>query len=193
MILTALSFVVALATVWNLRMTGVTIANDATCGYTEHSHSDECLENGVQICTVEEHIHKIACYSDPDADVETSDVWEATLPTLTGNKGEDIVLIAQSQIGYTESERNYEVSEDGEEKNGITRYGQWYGNPYGDWENMFVAFCLRYAGVSEKLINSGAFEKLHKAGIFDLYVKINVEANGERALEIVRRSDIQVS
>lgn len=49
-----------------------------------------------------------------------------------------------------------------------------------------------HASSAEKLINSGAFEKLHKAGIFDLYVKINVAANGERTLEIVRRSDIQV-
>jgi stage III sporulation protein SpoIIIAA len=49
-----------------------------------------------------------------------------------------------------------------------------------------------HASSAEKLINSGAFEKLHKAEIFDLYVKINVAANGERALEIVRRSDIQV-
>ena len=32
LILTALSLVVALATVWNLRMTGITIANSATCG-----------------------------------------------------------------------------------------------------------------------------------------------------------------
>ena len=35
-ILTALSLIVALVTVWNLRMTGVTIANSASCGYEEH-------------------------------------------------------------------------------------------------------------------------------------------------------------
>ncbi|MBQ2707633.1 MAG: LPXTG cell wall anchor domain-containing protein, partial [Clostridia bacterium] len=29
---------------------------------------------------------------------------------------------------------------------GITRYGQWYGNPYGDWSAMFAAFCLHFAG-----------------------------------------------
>ena len=36
-----LSFVVALVTVWNLRMTGVTIANSASCGYEEHQHTQE--------------------------------------------------------------------------------------------------------------------------------------------------------
>lgn len=50
-----------------------------------------------------------------------------------------------------------------------------------------------HASSAERLINSGAFERLHKAGIFDLYVKINVVANGERRLEIVRRSDILCS
>ena len=37
--LTALSLIVALVTVWNLRMTGVTMANGAACGHEEHRHS----------------------------------------------------------------------------------------------------------------------------------------------------------
>ena len=195
-VLTALSVVVALFTVWNLRMTGITIANGAACGYEEHYHTEECPHEKVLICQgheqapedvpqvaeatpdipqapteaeeihtedcyeihyqcpIEEHIHKIACYCDPAADLETPEIWEATLPELTGSKGEDLVLIAQSQLGYEESGRNFELDEDGVTKCGITRYGQWYGNPYGDWANMFTAFCLRYAGFSEDLVNS---------------------------------------
>ena len=49
-ILTALSLIVALVTVWNLRMTGVTIANSASCGYEEHQHSEECLAETTIIC-----------------------------------------------------------------------------------------------------------------------------------------------
>lgn len=156
-ILTALSLVVALVTIWNLRMTGVTIANSASCGYAEHQHTDECSQNN---CGIVEHIHTPSCYSDPSADVEKAEDWEATLPKLTGEKGSDVLLIAQSQIGYTESEKNYVLSEDGKSRKGITRYGQWYGNPYGDWANMFTLFCLRYAGVSEELISSSAQEML---------------------------------
>ena len=155
-ILIAMSFIVALVTVWNLRMTGVTIANDATCGYEEHLHIEECFEDDTLICGYGEHIHNISCYSDSKADVETAEVWEATLPELVGEKGSDLLSIAQSQLGYTESEKNYTLAEDGEMKRGITRYGQWYGNPYGEWANMFTSFCLRYAGVSEELLNSGA-------------------------------------
>lgn len=30
---------------------------------------------------------------------------------------------------------------------GYTRYGAWCGEPYGDWNVMFLSFCLHYAGV----------------------------------------------
>ena len=221
MILTALSLIVALGTVWSLRMTGVTIANGATCAYEEHLHTEECApetalicgyslpeaaavpaedpEQGketaetepaeepaetesaedpaeepaeteesetvhthteecygtVYACGLEEHVHQLACFSDPTADTETAETWEATLPKLTGKVGEDILLVARSQLGYQESEKNYVLAEDGESKAGITRYGQWYGNPYGDWANMFTSFCLRYAGLPDSFINSG--------------------------------------
>lgn len=168
-ILTALSLVVALVTVWSLRMTGVTVANDASCGYKEHRHTEECMQGDTLICGYEEHIHNISCYSEPKADVETAEDWEATLPVLDGVKGSDILSIAQSQLGYTESEKNYKLAGDGKTKCGITRYGQWYGNPYGDWANMFTSFCLKYAGVSEELVNSGAEVMLTKWQESELY------------------------
>ena len=59
-ILTALSLIVALVTVWNLRMTGVAIANGATCGIEEHLHTEECGQNN---CGIAEHIHSLSCYS----------------------------------------------------------------------------------------------------------------------------------
>ena len=147
-ILTALSLIVALGTVWNLRMTGVTIANAATCGYVEHQHTEECLRDDALICGYEEHIHSVSCYSDPSADVETAEIWEQTLPADLGKYwSENLSRIAVSQIGITESENNYIIAGDGETKQGITRYGQWYGNPYGEWSAMFAAFCLHYADI----------------------------------------------
>ena len=152
-ILTALSLIVALVTVWNLRMTGVTIANGATCGYEEHQHTEECLQDDALICGYEEHIHTISCYSDPAADVETAKDWEASLPDDLGKYwSENLARIALSQIGVTESEKNYILADDGETKQGITRYGQWYGNPHGDWSAMFAAFCLHYADVPQDAI-----------------------------------------
>ena len=65
---------------------------------------------------------------------------------LTGIWAEDLTMIAETQIGVKESTANFTLSENGERK-GITRYGQWYGEPYGDWDAMFVSFCLNYAEV----------------------------------------------
>ena len=42
-ILTVLSIFVAAGIAWNLRMTGITLVNDACCGYEEHRHTEECM------------------------------------------------------------------------------------------------------------------------------------------------------
>ncbi|MCD8130467.1 MAG: CHAP domain-containing protein, partial [Lachnospiraceae bacterium] len=111
------------------------------------------------VCGMEEHIHTVDCLSDDEADVETASDWEATLPGLTGNRAFDVVAVAQSQLGYTESVRNFILDEDGVTWRGYTRYGAWYGNEYGSWDAMFAAFCLHYAGVEEEEfpVNSGAY------------------------------------
>ena len=120
------------------------------CGKDAHTHGEACWNaNGEFVCGQEEHIHSLACYVDPDADVETAERWEQTFAgvTLTGNWRQDTLAIAETQLGYAESTKNYVVAEDGETVKGYTRYGAWCGEPYGDWNVMFLTFCLHYAGV----------------------------------------------
>lgn len=120
------------------------------CGKDAHTHGEACRdENGELVCGTEEHTHSLACYADPDADVETAELWEQTFAgvTLTGNWRQDTLAIAETQLGYAESTKNYVVAEDGETVKGYTRYGAWCGEPYGDWNVMFLTFCLHYAGV----------------------------------------------
>ena len=102
----------------------------------------------VQICGEEEHVHSLICYSDPEADLETEEIWRQTIPPLTGDPGADMVRVAESQMNYRESARNYQVTGT-EQIKGCSRYGQWYGDVYGDWGTMFVSFCMNYAGVEE--------------------------------------------
>ena len=179
-ILTVLSLLVAVGVSWNLRMTGITLVNDACCGYTEHLHTEECLaqntvsdhdeeglphtpadeccQNDYQ-CGYDEHLHSLACYSTPKADVETLLDWQQAFETYpySGDLREDLVGIAKTQVGYTESALNFEADNDGE-RHGYTRYGAWYGAPYTEWSAMFVSFCLHYAGanLNEYPISSGA-------------------------------------
>ncbi|MBE6727186.1 MAG: hypothetical protein E7562_00895 [Ruminococcaceae bacterium] len=154
-----LSLITVLCVFWYLKQTGITLAGDAFCGIKEHIHSDECKS----ACELEEHIHIESCYSDITADLETADDWEASFANINRatTTAENIVLLAKSQLGCKESEINFQVSADGIRR-GITRYGQWYGNPYGDWSAMFASFCLYYAGVEDVPKNAGPQSMLLK-------------------------------
>lgn len=125
------------------------------CGKSEgeaHVHTDACYEEQL-ICGIEEHTHTADCYADSTADVETASVWERTLPKkLTGNWVDDLIAVAESQLGYKESAVNFVLAADGETRRGYTRYGQWYGAPYSDWCAMFVSFCLNYSEIPKDAI-----------------------------------------
>lgn len=133
----------------------------------DHEHADTCYEEKLT-CEKPEHTHGLACYADLSADLESAAGWEATLPELTGYYEQDMLAIAQSQMGYTESARNYVVSEDNSIR-GYTRYGAWYGIPYGDWCAMFVSFCMHYAGVEEIPTNAHCPSWVYQLQELDLY------------------------
>lgn len=118
-----------------------------------HYHTDDCYEE-VLTCGLEEHHHTVNCLADPLADVEDESEWLAkTNTTLSGLWTEDLLAVAQSQLGYTQSEKNFEVdADDGQTVRHYTRYGEWYGNPYGEWDVMFLSYCLNYAGIPQSAI-----------------------------------------
>jgi len=152
------------------------VENTLLCPLEEgegHTHTDACYRDGERVLSCgleegEEHTHGNGCYilklsctqpegfarevqhENPDKDLETEEDWLATLPTAT--EGEPrltrLVSIARSQLGYEESRENYLIYSNGEHY-GYSRYGEWYGIPYGEWCAMFVSFCLHYAGIEE--------------------------------------------
>ena len=148
-----ISLAVVLLVFWWLKLTGITLAGEAFCGISEHEHNDSCIAE----CTLTEHIHTASCYSDITADVETREEWEKTVPLMDENMSvlNKIVFIACSQIGYKESELNFNVDLN-LVRRGYTRYGDWYGNSYADWNTVFVSFCLHYAGMRDLPMNAGA-------------------------------------
>ena len=118
-----------------------------------HYHTDDCYEE-VLTCGLEEHHHTVNCLADPLADVEDESEWLAkTNTTLSGDWSADLLTVAQSQLGYTQSEKNFELdADDGVTVRHYTRYGEWYGNPYGEWDVMFLSYCLNYAGIPQSAI-----------------------------------------
>ena len=189
-----LALIVATGVTWRLKLTGMSMSNEVYCGKDEHTHTDACyrvvpesevtasdviveddtVASGfvkILICEKEEHIHSMACMSDETADLEKEEDWDRMTSELRlkgVSYAQDLKAIAESQVGYQESTRNFVVPEVTTKKNGISRYGQWYGNPYGDWNTMFVAYCLHQAGVSPEVVpyNSGV-----EAWIVDLTKK----------------------
>ena len=118
-------------------------------GYTVHHHTAECYGK-VLICGKEEHEHTAACLVNPNAEIDAE--YDAKTPDRTNvDWAQDMVLVARSQLGYTESKAD--VDEDG---NGYTMYAdQYYKDKpmvYADWDSTFVAYCLYHAGVPQDII-----------------------------------------
>ena len=119
-----------------------------------HHHTDACYEE-VLTCPLPEHHHTVACLSDTSADVETPEEWQAANAeaVMTGNWDEDLLSVAKTQLGYEQSEKNFEIDPaDGVTLHYYSRYGQSYGNPYGEWDVMFLSYCLKYAGIPQSAI-----------------------------------------
>ena len=116
-----------------------------------HVHSDACYYvEKVFTCDKPEHEHTLKCFANPTANLENPEIWERPFQTmeLTGNWREDVISVAQTQLGYTESSANYIVDEfDDTRIHGYTRYGAWYGYPYSEWCAMFCSFVYHYAEV----------------------------------------------
>ena len=109
------------------------------CGKTEHIHNDD-------LCTV-----------DPANKRETPEQWEESLPDhYTGQLAADLLLVAQSQLGYTESATDLQADSEGN-LHGYTRYGDFAGSPHSSWNDAFIAFCMHYT-------DSTAFASLSATG-----------------------------
>lgn len=184
------SLVLAICVFWWLKLIGITKAGEAFCGMDEHVHEGECTVSTLDCdlahehaddcyvteytCGKKEHVHVSTCYSDLNADLETEKDWKATMKDVQfrPNALDNVLSVAYSQIGYTESKLNFRLTDTGD-RNGYTRYGEWYGNPYGNWSTMFVSFCLKYAGVTGIPLNAGAEALKIRWESFGLYEDVD--------------------
>lgn len=66
----------------------------------------------------------------------------------TGDSLEDLIAVAQTQIGYMEGDLSGEIPGD----NDCTKYGAWYPMNNNAWCAMFVSWCADQAGISTSVI-----------------------------------------
>jgi hypothetical protein len=151
-----IALLVAIIVFWCLKLVGITITSEALCELEEHTHVSSCYTGDELTCLKPEHTHSTECFPEKSADTETSADWKKTLEKviITNNLNENLVGVATSQVGYTESSRNYEYNAFAE-KNNYTRYGEWYGSPYANWNTLFVSFCIDNANIK----NAESLEK----------------------------------
>ena len=172
-----LACAVVFCTTYALILPAITLSAEPKCGLEEHTHTEDCYETRLvcgqaedpetdpagsqeaagpahvhtdacyeQVLTCEkpEHTHTDACWSDPAAAEDPKD-WEPQ--GLTGDWNRDTLAIALAQEGYRPSEDYFTVDDTGEHI-GYTRYGDWSGDPFGEWNLSFAAFCLHFAGAA---------------------------------------------
>lgn len=125
--------------------------------------------------------HSLPC---PVREAESRSQWERTFADVRMSEdwAENLLMIADTQLGYRESEENFIIDADGK-KQGYTRYGDWYGANYREWCAMFVSFCLHYAEIPEHYFpqqaNCAKWVKALKAE--ELYIGArNQKENGEK-------------
>lgn len=154
-----IAILVAIIVFWCLKIIGITVTSDALCELEDHTHISTCYSDGELICAKPEHTHSSECFPENNTDTETSYDWKKTFEkvTITNDIVENLISIAGTQVGYTESSQNYEYNALAE-KHSYTRYGEWYGSSYGEWNTLFVSFCLNYANIndSDSLISASA-------------------------------------
>ena len=117
----------------------------------EVSAAPAAAEETVDPASTEEPVNEEDAERDPEADTEDASDWEELFREIeqTGVWADDLIALAETQIGYTESERNFITDEEGR-KHGYTRYGAWYGDSYRTWDSLFILFNLHYAGITEQ-------------------------------------------
>lgn len=124
-------------------------ADQPAPGYVIHHHTEACY-GPVLICGKEEHIHTAECLENPNA-AQDEEYEEATPARTADNWPDDMVKVAESQLGYTESTVDVDA-----EGSGYTLYAaQYYADKpavYADWDASFVAYCLYHAGVPSDVV-----------------------------------------
>ena len=91
----------------------------------------------------------------------------------TGDWRQDVAAVANTQLGYTQSETDFIILEDGS-RHHYSIYGDWYSEDeyasYNDeWNAEFVSFVLSYAGVPSGAVPQTATAQTMRTGVMNAF------------------------
>ncbi len=132
-----------------------TEAASAKLSFTPAKHGDYELVVSVRDAANTQELVSISL-AVAEHDEETEADWAASVSgaAVSANWARSLVNVAKSQVGYAESYKDFTLRKG--VKQFYSRYGAWYGTPYGDWNNAFVAFVAEYANVPSDALLSGS-------------------------------------
>ncbi len=147
MTLTSLGAVVVFCTTYALILPALTLEKDklatasdadekATAGDADYDpEADIELINDLEV--EEEELATDSDWYAPDIDL-FNDL--ASDSNASGRWAQNLLTMAESQVGYTEG------------SDGYSYYGEYFGKPYEKWNTLFLNFCLDYVQIPKKVI-----------------------------------------
>ncbi len=120
--------------------------------------------------------------SEPSAAYKASIYYEQLCAVqLTGNQVEDLIAVAESQLGYHEGNSTSDLGGTNTSgSNNYTEYGYWYdGNAQHQWCAGFVVWCARQANISKDIIR-GSLVASYESNYLNVAFTSRANANPQR-------------
>lgn len=84
--------------------------------------------------------------------------------TLTGSYRDDLLAVAESQLGYHESSDKSKLDGSGSGNGNYTEYGRFCGTNGTAWCSEFASWCARQAGIPTSVLGTSASARASKFG-----------------------------
>lgn len=151
-----LAIVLAFSMLFSIQDTSVFAESVQSTGIEQRDISGSTITKGI-------------AYPSADPSYQSGPYYKNLLNVnLTGNQRDDIVAVAQSQVGYMDGGNRNDISGTSQNHRGYTEYGHYVlgnggrGNP---WCAMFVFWCAQKANIGEDIIRNSTVANPYTFGV----------------------------
>lgn len=151
-----LALVLIFSMFFNIQNIPVFAKSEQSAGTEQRDISESAIVKGIS-------------YPDADPSYQSGPYYKNLLNVnLTGNQRDDIVAVAQSQVGYMDGGNRNDISGTSQNHGGYTEYGHYVvgggGKGYA-WCAMFVSWCAQKANIGQEIIRKSTFANPNTFGV----------------------------